>query len=436
MGGVFRSRDGGDTWDEDQRRAFAASAGLGTTRGSTPTRRTRSRSTCPTCASGPLEGRRQDLFSDRSTCRTATTTTCGSTPDDPLRMIEANDGGANVSYGGGETWSTAGRTSLPPRCTGCRPTTPFPTACSAVSRTIRPIRIRSSLGTSARAYHACAIGTRRQAARAVISSPSPDDPDVVYGGSYGGFLTRFDHRTGERRAVNVWPDNPMGWGARRARVSFPVEFSLCSSPPTMPDVLYAAAQCALHDVATPARAGRRSQPRLDARRQVENGSVRRTRSPRTTPASSTTGRSSPPSSRRSSRACSGRAPTTGSCTFPATAAATGVEVTPPGMPEWMLINSIEAHPFEAGGLYVAGTRYKSDDFRPYLYRTTDGERAGRRSPTGSPPTTSRASSAPIRSAAACSTPARRAACTCPSTTAPPGSRCSSSCRSCQSPTWR
>ena len=46
-------------------------------------------------------------------------------------------------------------------------------------------------------------------------------------------------------------------------------------------------------------------------------------------------------------------------------------VTPPDMPEWMQINSIEPHPTEAGGLYVAGTRYKLDDFKPYLYRTTD-----------------------------------------------------------------
>ena len=27
-------------------------------------------------------------------------------PDDPKRMIESNDGGANVSFDGGETWST------------------------------------------------------------------------------------------------------------------------------------------------------------------------------------------------------------------------------------------------------------------------------------------------------------------------------------------
>ena len=46
-------------------------------------------------------------------------------------------------------------------------------------------------------------------------------------------------------------------------------------------------------------------------------------------------------------------------------------VTPPGMPEWMMINSVEIDPFNKGGLYVAGTRYKLGDFNPYLYKTTD-----------------------------------------------------------------
>jgi photosystem II stability/assembly factor-like uncharacterized protein len=36
-----------------------------------------------------------------------------------------------------------------------------------------------------------------------------------------------------------------------------------------------------------------------------------------------------------------------------------------------MINSIEAHPTEPGGAYVAAARYKLDDFRPYLYRTLD-----------------------------------------------------------------
>ena len=41
------------------------------------------------------------------------------------------------------------------------------------------------------------------------------------------------------------------------------------------------------------------------------------------------------------------------------------------MPEWSQINSIDASPHDAGTAYVAATMYKSDDFRPYLYKTSD-----------------------------------------------------------------
>jgi len=46
-------------------------------------------------------------------------------------------------------------------------------------------------------------------------------------------------------------------------------------------------------------------------------------------------------------------------------------VTPTGMPEWMMINSVEPSAFAEGTCYVAGTRYKLGDFTPYLYKTTD-----------------------------------------------------------------
>jgi hypothetical protein len=46
-------------------------------------------------------------------------------------------------------------------------------------------------------------------------------------------------------------------------------------------------------------------------------------------------------------------------------------VTPSGMPEWMMINSIDPSYFDEGTCYVAGTRYKLGDFTPYLYKTTD-----------------------------------------------------------------
>ena len=47
------------------------------------------------------------------------------------------------------------------------------------------------------------------------------------------------------------------------------------------------------------------------------------------------------------------------------------EITPPDLPEWSLISLIEVSPHDAGTAYMAATRYKLDDYNPYLYKTTD-----------------------------------------------------------------
>ena len=41
------------------------------------------------------------------------------------------------------------------------------------------------------------------------------------------------------------------------------------------------------------------------------------------------------------------------------------------MPEWIQINSIEASPHDPAKAFFAGTMYKSDDHKPYLFRTRD-----------------------------------------------------------------
>ena len=46
-------------------------------------------------------------------------------------------------------------------------------------------------------------------------------------------------------------------------------------------------------------------------------------------------------------------------------------VTPKKMPEWMMINCIEIDPFTKGGAYVVGTKYKTGDYLPYIYKTED-----------------------------------------------------------------
>ena len=53
------------------------------------------------------------------------------------------------------------------------------------------------------------------------------------------------------------------------------------------------------------------------------------------------------------------------------AAPPGGRITPPDLPEWALISIIDLSPHQAGAAYLAATRYKLDDTRPYLYKTTD-----------------------------------------------------------------
>ncbi len=46
-------------------------------------------------------------------------------------------------------------------------------------------------------------------------------------------------------------------------------------------------------------------------------------------------------------------------------------ITPSQMPEWSMVSLLESSPFDAGTCYMAATRYKHDDYKPYLYKTSD-----------------------------------------------------------------
>lgn len=286
-------------------------------------------------------------------------------PNDPLRMIEANDGGANVSYDRGETWSVQ---SNQPTAQMYRVSTDnaFPYRLLGGQQDNTAVRIRS------RSLRGDRIGTRDWEPTAGGESghiaAKPDNPDIVVGGSYGGFLRLLDHSTGIQRAIDVWPDNPMGWGAAelkyRFQWNFPITFSQHDS-----DVLYVAADVLFRsddmgqswDVISPdltrndkSRMGPSGGPITKDNTSVEYyGTIfALAESPRDDDvlwAGTDDGRVHV--TRNGGREWA--------------------DVTPPALPEWAQINSIDVHPTERGGAYVAATRYKSDDFRPLLYRTTD-----------------------------------------------------------------
>ncbi len=199
-------------------------------------------------------------------------------------------------------------------------------------------------------------------------APDPTDANIVYAGSYGGEITRYDHRTGQEQAVNPWPVNPIGWAAADVKHRFqwtePIVFS-----PHDPKTLYFAGEVLF--------------------KTTDNGMSWNIISPDLT------------RNDKLKQAASGG---------PITKDNTGVEVyntifsvvespvqkdliwagtddglvhltrdggqhwenvTPKAMPEWGTVSMIEASSRDAGTAYIAVERHKMDDFAPYVFKTTD-----------------------------------------------------------------
>ena len=296
-------------------------------------------------------------------------------PSDPSRMIESNDGGANVSFDGGKSWSEQSNqpTSQMYRVS-VDTATPYRLLGGQQDNSAVRIRVRSSRGgrPGVRDWEPTAGGESGH----VVAHPS--NPDLVFGGSYGGFLSMVDHANSQRRSVTVWPDNPMGYGAEGMRYRFQWNFPLFFSP---------------HGDADAAPESEESYPLYAASnvlfRSRDLGASWEQISPDLTRNDPTRlGPSGGPITKDNTGVeyyCTifaafesplqkgviwcgsddGRVHVT------VDDGATWSEVTPEGLPEWTQINDMVADPFTSGGAYLAGTRYKLDDFRPYLYHTTD-----------------------------------------------------------------
>ncbi len=285
-------------------------------------------------------------------------------PEDGNRMIVADDGGAQVTFDGGENWSTYLN----------QPTAQIyrvSTDNSFPYRILGAQQDNSTLRIKHRTYGA-AITDRDWDVTAGSESgyvvADPLNPDIVYGGNYGGYLSRLDHKTGENRAITVWPDNPMGAGADVLKYRFQWNFPIFFSPHN-PKRLYAAGN---HLFVT----------------ENEGASWQQISPDLTTNDKTKQGPSGGPITKDNTSV-------EYYCTI-FTAAESPVEKdllwvgsddglihvsrdagknwendTPRGVPKWMMWNSVEPDPARAGTVYFVGTRYKSDDFSPYIYKTED-----------------------------------------------------------------
>ncbi len=285
-------------------------------------------------------------------------------PTNPKRLMNGNDGGATISTDGGESWSTLYNQ---PTAQFYHVTTDnrFPYYIYGAQQDNTTVAIASASADGAidrPDWYDVGGGESGYIA------PDPTDPEIVYAGSYGGDISRYDHRTGEEQAINPWPVNPIGWAAADVKHRFqwtePIVFS-----PHDPKTMYFAGEVLF----------------------------------KTTDGGMSWSIISPDLTRndKSKQAASGG---------PITKDNTGVEVydtifsvvespvqkdliwagtddglvqltrdggahweniTPKAMPEWGTVSMIEASSRDAGTAYLAVERHKSDDFAPYVFKTTD-----------------------------------------------------------------
>ena len=285
-------------------------------------------------------------------------------PENPDRMIIGDDGGAQVTYDGAETWSTYRNQ---PTSQFYRVTTDnaFPYRIYAAQQDNSTIRIphrNEGRNIGASDWESTAGG---ESAHIAVD---PLNNDIVYGGSYDGFLTRYNHQKNTVRSISVWPDNPMGHGVEDMKYRFQWNFPIFFSPHN-PKKLYTASNH-LHATTNEGESWELLSPDLtrnDPEKQKSSGG------PITQDNTSVeyycTIFAAAESPVKEGVLWTGS--DDGLIHISKNGGKDWTNVTPKGMPEWMMINTIEPSAFEAGTCYVAGTKYKTGDFAPYLYKTTD-----------------------------------------------------------------
>ncbi len=297
-------------------------------------------------------------------------------PNDPRRMIETNDGGANVSINGGKTWTDQDYATAQFYHVAIVDTFPY-FVCGAQqdnSGVCGPSRWPGGIPRSA--WYDVAGESGYIQAR-------PDSTWITYGGDNSNFLARVDHRLDFWKMISPWPDSPDGHAAGEERYRFQWTAPLLVSPHD-PNTLYYGGNVLFkstdggqrwtvispdltrHDPATLGPTG--GPITIDETTAETYGTIFAIAESPLAPGLIWTGSDD------------------GLIHLTRNGGRTWTNVTPPQLPPFTRISIIEASPFAPGGAYVAANRYQLDDFEPWILKTTDYGRSWTRIVDGLPPT--------------------------------------------------
>jgi photosystem II stability/assembly factor-like uncharacterized protein len=285
-------------------------------------------------------------------------------PEDGNRMIVADDGGAQISFDAGSNWSTLNNQ---PTAQIYRVTTDnaFPYRILGAQQDNTTVRIKS------RTY-GDAITDADWSPTAGFESgyvvADPTNPDIVYGGNYDGFLGRLNHKTGENRAINVWPDNTTGGGAAVQKYRFQWNYPIFFSPHN-PKRLYAAGNH-LFVTENEGQSWEMISPDLTtndtAKEAPSGGPITKDNTSVEYYSTIFTATESP-----LEEGLLWAGSDDGLINISKDGGKNWENVTPPQAGKFMMWNCVETNPYKKGAAYFVGTKYKLDDFKPYIFKTED-----------------------------------------------------------------
>ncbi len=285
-------------------------------------------------------------------------------PRHTARMIAGNDGGAAVSLDGGKTWSSQNN----------QPTAQFYHVATDNrfhyylygaqqdnSTVAIPSRTDHGVITRADWYD---VGGGESG----FVVPDPSNPQIVYAGSYDGLITRYNHANGQEQDVTPWPDNPMGAGASKLKYRFQWTAPIMISP-FPPHALYFGAQVLFRSI----DGGQNWQvispdlTRNDKSKQHSAGG------PITQDNTSVeyydTLFAVAESPLKQGEIWAGS--DDGLIHLTRNRGKSWANVTPSQLPAWTKISQIAPSPFSPAVAYIAANRRKLGDLRPMLYKTTN-----------------------------------------------------------------
>ncbi len=285
-------------------------------------------------------------------------------PDNPEIMINSNDGGANVSYNGGRSWSSQ---SNQPTAEFYRVTVDdqFPYRVYGAQQDNSTISLPSTIpGGITPEQHWEEVGGGESGHIAV----DPRNPRVVYAGNYIGQITRLDLDRGHRRDVVAYPQMHDGLAGKDIKYRFqwnaPIRISRHD-----PNLLYHTSQF-VHVSGDEGQSWKVISPDLTTNRaeyqEIPGGPIQHDH---TGVELYTTIFAFEESPHQAGLLWAGT--DDGRVHLTRDGGRRWVEITPRDMPQEGTVNTIELSKHDPGRAFIAVYRYRRNDFQPYIFRTDD-----------------------------------------------------------------